>query len=370
MMMEDVARNDDENASVTLSSEHQSTVKQEQNQSVKNQNSAEVKEDELSMTSSTASTTKQGDESFGPNHFTVVDDTASTHSCSCSSHHHHPHHHHHHRWQANQEFIYCTNVQECSGKDEPRKEDPKSNNAETKEKDDNSSKCSCSNATSSVSPDYRCPICLDLLHEPLQLDPCSHTFCDPCLRRLGNERHSKCPVCRSPIRHCNPNEEMKATVLEMHQDQYEARAALERSTDVFQLPLPPVRRPLIEVFSEWLLMNLSSPYLLTTLALVAVMIQLSIVITLSMLNRSRWSSSFGGMVLKGIQGLTKMRGPGSTWRRPIMVKVILVYPDGSAVADGEDDPLGSALGEQQTLVMDDDIVGGAHEILLSDFLAF
>ena len=33
--------------------------------------------------------------------------------------------------------------------------------------------------------DVICPVCLDLLHEPFQVEPCGHIFCEPCLRRLG-----------------------------------------------------------------------------------------------------------------------------------------------------------------------------------------
>ena len=53
--------------------------------------------------------------------------------------------------------------------------------------------------------DVICPVCLDLLHEPFQVEPCGHIFCEPCLRRLGqkNPMNCSCPLCRcvfqSPI---------------------------------------------------------------------------------------------------------------------------------------------------------------------------
>ena len=49
--------------------------------------------------------------------------------------------------------------------------------------------------------DVICPVCLDLLHEPFQVEPCGHIFCEPCLRRLGqkNPMNCSCPLCRCVI---------------------------------------------------------------------------------------------------------------------------------------------------------------------------
>ena len=50
--------------------------------------------------------------------------------------------------------------------------------------------------------DVICPVCLDLLHEPFQVEPCGHIFCEPCLRRLGqkNPMNCSCPLCRCVFR--------------------------------------------------------------------------------------------------------------------------------------------------------------------------
>ena len=50
---------------------------------------------------------------------------------------------------------------------------------------------------SQLDNDLVCPVCLDLLHEPFQVDPCDHVFCEPCLRRLGqkNPMNCSCPLC-------------------------------------------------------------------------------------------------------------------------------------------------------------------------------
>jgi len=57
---------------------------------------------------------------------------------------------------------------------------------------------------SELGDDSICPVCLDLLHEPFQVEPCGHIFCEPCLRRLGqkNPMNCTCPLCRTKIGFC------------------------------------------------------------------------------------------------------------------------------------------------------------------------
>ena len=57
---------------------------------------------------------------------------------------------------------------------------------------------------SEINDDLICPVCLDMLHEPFQVDPCGHVFCEPCLRRLGqkNPMNCTCPLCRTKIFFC------------------------------------------------------------------------------------------------------------------------------------------------------------------------
>ncbi|XP_068845145.1 tripartite motif-containing protein 5-like isoform X2 [Capricornis sumatraensis] len=52
-----------------------------------------------------------------------------------------------------------------------------------------------------IQEEVTCPICLELLTEPLSLD-CGHTFCQACITAnneesiVGQEGHKSCPVCR------------------------------------------------------------------------------------------------------------------------------------------------------------------------------
>jgi hypothetical protein len=88
--------------------------------------------------------------------------------------------------------------------------------------------------------DLICPVCLDLLYEPFQTEPCRHIFCEPCLRRLGqkNAMATKCPLCRAKIRFCKHLAATSREIREQHEAMYLRRKKFERSTPVFSYPLP------------------------------------------------------------------------------------------------------------------------------------
>lgn len=52
---------------------------------------------------------------------------------------------------------------------------------------------------------FRCPICGELLHVPVSIHPCQHSFCSECIRAhvksglASLKREAKCPVCRQDI---------------------------------------------------------------------------------------------------------------------------------------------------------------------------
>ena len=45
------------------------------------------------------------------------------------------------------------------------------------------------------SPNFDCPVCLDIINEPISL-PCGHNFCSDCHQELSSHCKGKCPVCR------------------------------------------------------------------------------------------------------------------------------------------------------------------------------
>merc|ERR1712001_204334 len=58
----------------------------------------------------------------------------------------------------------------------------------------------------------QCPICLDLVFKPTKLHPCSHIFCDPCIRKvrpLDTTKSIMCPICRSEILDCSRDLELE-----------------------------------------------------------------------------------------------------------------------------------------------------------------
>ena len=85
----------------------------------------------------------------------------------------------------------------------------------------------------SIKEEVICPICLELLTEPLSLC-CGHTFCQACITAnnkestVSKERESSCPVCQSsyqpgilqPNQHVanklSPGEEQKRDLCERH----------------------------------------------------------------------------------------------------------------------------------------------------------
>ena len=93
---------------------------------------------------------------------------------------------------------------------------------------------------SQLDDDLVCPVCLDLLHEPFQVDPCGHVFCEPCLRRLGqkNPMNCSCPLCRTKIGFCKHKTGLAKDIRENQGELYMKRKKFERSTPVYQYPLP------------------------------------------------------------------------------------------------------------------------------------
>ena len=53
--------------------------------------------------------------------------------------------------------------------------------------------------------DVTCSICLDVMHQPHEIDPCNHRFCHSCLIRWCQAGWTSCPICRGAINGINLN---------------------------------------------------------------------------------------------------------------------------------------------------------------------
>ncbi|KAA0201217.1 hypothetical protein HAZT_HAZT003906 [Hyalella azteca] len=90
-------------------------------------------------------------------------------------------------------------------------------------------------------PDHLlCAICLELLFSPFCVKPCSHVFCEPCLRRLARPcpTNTACPLCREIIGACLPAAEYSREVRQKYPNQVAERQKFEQNHSAQHLPLP------------------------------------------------------------------------------------------------------------------------------------
>ena len=128
-----------------------------------------------------------------------------------------------------------------------------------------------------------CTICLELLHRPHRLNPCLHLFCDPCLRRLNEASFDTCPICRVLITDCHLDEELHNFIENQHQNVYIQRQQVEMISGIFNEPLPPVRRTLLEIFDQWQEEWLTPDLLLIAMVTLMVLMQIGIILLLNLI---------------------------------------------------------------------------------------
>ena len=84
--------------------------------------------------------------------------------------------------------------------------------------------------------DDQCSICIDIKYKPVRLSPCGHQFCDPCVRKLRNER---CPICSEKIENCSHVHDLGAKLEEDYPNEYKERRMAE---DLYNVTLTLPRR--------------------------------------------------------------------------------------------------------------------------------
>ncbi|XP_050948914.1 E3 ubiquitin-protein ligase RNF180 [Labeo rohita] len=87
---------------------------------------------------------------------------------------------------------------------------------------------------------YTCAVCLDVYYSPYKCHPCSHVFCEPCLRTLAKNRPSNtpCPLCRTLISHVLFQEELNQTTKTCFPKVYRSRHETFQKTNYSKWPLP------------------------------------------------------------------------------------------------------------------------------------
>lgn len=62
--------------------------------------------------------------------------------------------------------------------------------------------------------DYMCPICLQILIEPVVM-PCEHELCRPCFKKNVEEANFVCPLCRMRISSWARRNTRKGTLVDL-----------------------------------------------------------------------------------------------------------------------------------------------------------
>ena len=179
-----------------------------------------------------------------------------------------------------------------------REDDGQSNDRHS---DDGHSDDGHSDAEVAMDRELLCPICLALLYRPAILDQCDHRFCEPCLIRLARAGIQTCPVCRSAFTDWQLDEgnirpkvkrinsltmlfsELHGFIANEHQDVYIQRQQDEMNSGIFNLPLPPVRRTVLEIVNEWVEESLTPDLLLLAMVILSLLIQFGIILMMKLI---------------------------------------------------------------------------------------
>ncbi|XP_059910589.1 neurofilament medium polypeptide [Gadus macrocephalus] len=89
-----------------------------------------------------------------------------------------------------------------------------------------------------------CAVCLDVYFSPYTCHPCTHVFCEPCLRTLakGSPANTPCPLCRTTITHVFFQKELNQTVKTLFPMEYLSRKQNFQRASCAKWPLPSTRK--------------------------------------------------------------------------------------------------------------------------------
>ncbi len=86
-----------------------------------------------------------------------------------------------------------------------------------------------------------CAVCLDFFYKPYRC-PCSHVFCESCLRQLYHSRAGKlkCPICRSQVGYIEPANELREEIRQLQNPATKQRELFEKTAKHRTWSLPPI----------------------------------------------------------------------------------------------------------------------------------
>uniref|UniRef100_A0A1A8LAG2 E3 ubiquitin-protein ligase RNF180 n=1 Tax=Nothobranchius pienaari TaxID=704102 RepID=A0A1A8LAG2_9TELE len=96
---------------------------------------------------------------------------------------------------------------------------------------------------------FICAVCLDVYFSPYMCHPCSHIFCEPCLRTLAKNSptNTPCPLCRTVITHVFFQKELNQTVKTFFPKEFLSRKQSFQKASCAKWPLPSCRK-LLRIF--------------------------------------------------------------------------------------------------------------------------
>ncbi|KAM6964868.1 uncharacterized protein rnf180a [Aplochiton taeniatus] len=91
---------------------------------------------------------------------------------------------------------------------------------------------------------FVCAVCLDVYFSPYMCHPCSHIFCEPCLRTLAKNSptNTPCPLCRTIITHVFFQKELNQTTRTFFPKEYLSRKQHFQKASCAKWPLPSCRK--------------------------------------------------------------------------------------------------------------------------------
>ncbi|KAM4577793.1 uncharacterized protein rnf180a [Fundulus diaphanus] len=91
---------------------------------------------------------------------------------------------------------------------------------------------------------FICAVCLDVYFSPYMCHPCSHIFCEPCLRTLAKNSptNTPCPLCRTTITHVFFQKELNQTAKTFFPKEYLSRKQNFQRAPCSKWPLPSCRK--------------------------------------------------------------------------------------------------------------------------------